>query len=76
MHTDTHPRTLMNRVRERRKELGWTQQTLADRAGVSRQTVNKVETEQSDSVSKLTCLQLARALDVEESWLFFEEQAS
>lgn len=71
MHTDTRPPVLLNRVRERRKELGWTQQALADRAGVSRQTVNKVETKQSDAVPKMTCMQLAQALGVDEGWLFY-----
>lgn len=34
-----------NRVKERRQELGWTQQELADRVGVSRQSVNSIERE-------------------------------
>lgn len=33
-----------NRVREFRSARGWTQQELSDRAGVSRQTINAVET--------------------------------
>ena len=32
-----------NRVRELRNELGWTQQQLADAAGVSRQSINSIE---------------------------------
>lgn len=34
---------MKNHIRERRTERGWTQQELADRLGVSRQTVNAVE---------------------------------
>lgn len=34
-----------NRVKERRQGLGWTQQELADRVGVSRQSVNSIERE-------------------------------
>jgi putative transcriptional regulator len=34
---------LVNRLREERARLGWTQAELADRAGVSRKTINTVE---------------------------------
>jgi putative transcriptional regulator len=37
-----------NRLRELRDEHGWTQGALADRLGVSRQTVNAVETGRYD----------------------------
>jgi len=33
-----------NAVRDRRSARGWTQQELAERAGVSRQTINAIET--------------------------------
>lgn len=36
--------SVRNRVRELRGAAGWTQQELADRAEVSRQTINAVET--------------------------------
>ena len=36
-------RTIRNRVRDLRLERGWTQQQLADAAGVSRQSVNSIE---------------------------------
>jgi putative transcriptional regulator len=32
-----------NRVKEMRVERGWTQQQLADAAGVSRQSINSIE---------------------------------
>ena len=35
---------MKNRVRELRTERGWSQGELADHVGVSRQTVNSVET--------------------------------
>ena len=73
MHNDSRTPVLTNRVRERRKALGLTQGALAQRAGVSRQTVNKLERRGPYDVAKALCLQLARALDVEESWLFFEQ---
>ena len=37
-----------NRIRELRAERGWTQQDLAERIGVSRQTVNAIETGKYD----------------------------
>ena len=36
---------MTNRLRELRAEKGWSQADLAERLGVSRQTVNAVETE-------------------------------
>jgi putative transcriptional regulator len=35
--------TLHNRVKELRIERGWTQQELAERVGVSRQSINSIE---------------------------------
>lgn len=37
-----------NRLRTLRAELGWSQQDLADRLGVSRQSVNAIETGKYD----------------------------
>jgi putative transcriptional regulator len=34
---------LVNRLKEERARLGWTQAELADRVGVSRKTINTVE---------------------------------
>ena len=39
---------MKNRIRERRAALGWTQQDLAERLSVSRQTVNAIETSKYD----------------------------
>ncbi|MEC9363942.1 MAG: helix-turn-helix transcriptional regulator [Pseudomonadota bacterium] len=39
---------MKNRVRECRQQAGWTQQDLAERLGVSRQTVNAIETGKYD----------------------------
>jgi putative transcriptional regulator len=35
--------TIRNRVRDMRTERGWTQQELADKVGVSRQSINSIE---------------------------------
>jgi putative transcriptional regulator len=37
-----------NRLRMLRAERGWSQQELANRAGVSRQTINSIEAERYD----------------------------
>lgn len=39
---------MRNRLRELRAERGWSQQALADRLAVSRQTVNALETGKYD----------------------------
>jgi putative transcriptional regulator len=37
------PPHIINRVKELRNARGWTQQQLADAAGVSRQSINSIE---------------------------------
>jgi putative transcriptional regulator len=39
---------MKNRLRELRAERGWSQLDLADRLGVSRQTVNSIENDRYD----------------------------
>jgi putative transcriptional regulator len=39
---------MKNRLRELRAEKGWSQLDLADRLGVSRQTVNSIENDRYD----------------------------
>ena len=39
---------MKNRLRELRGERGWSQADLAERVGVSRQTINAIETEKYD----------------------------
>jgi putative transcriptional regulator len=39
----TVPQTITNRVKELRIALGWTQEQLAQAAGVSRQSINSIE---------------------------------
>lgn len=36
-------KTIQNRIKELRLELGWTQQELADAVAVSRQSINSIE---------------------------------
>ena len=39
---------MLNRVRELRAEAGWSQAALGEKLGVSRQTINAIETEKYD----------------------------
>ncbi|HVN94357.1 MAG TPA: helix-turn-helix transcriptional regulator [Terracidiphilus sp.] len=41
--TENVPQTITNRVKELRIALGWTQEQLAQAAGVSRQSINSIE---------------------------------
>ena len=61
---------MRNKVRALREERNWTQQDLADQLGVSRQTVNAIETEKSDPSLPLA-LKLAKlfALSVEKIFI-------
>jgi len=52
--------SVKNKLRDLRAELDWTQADLAERLGVSRQTVNAIETEKYDPslplAFKIACL--------------------
>ena len=60
------------RVKERREELRLSQEELAAKSGVSRQTISMIETEAGKNVSSRTLVKLAAALDTTVSALFFE----
>lgn len=61
-----------NNIRDRRAEKGWTQQDLADRLGVSRQTVIAVETGKYDPSLPLA-FKIARQFRCRVEDLFFAE---
>ncbi len=58
-----------NCIRERRKELGISQEELAKRCGVSRQTVNAIENNKYDPTLSLA-FRLARELEMTVDGLF------
>ena len=58
-----------NRIREKRKELGLSQEELARRCGVSRQTVNAIENNKYDPTLALA-FHLARELGTSVDALF------
>ncbi|MGH8442198.1 MAG: helix-turn-helix transcriptional regulator [Nevskiaceae bacterium] len=61
-----------NNIRDRRAERGWTQQDLAERLGVSRQTVIAVETGKYDPSLPLA-MRIARQFRCRVEDLFFLE---
>lgn len=63
---------MRNRVRELRELKGWSQGELARRLGVSRQTINAVETDKYDPSLPLA-LRLALLFDVSVPSLFIDD---
>ena len=63
---------MKNRVRALRAERGWTQAELAEHLGVSRQTVNAIETGKYDP-SLPIAFRIARVLEEPIEELFFPE---
>jgi len=63
---------MTNNLRDRRAERGWTQQDLAERCGVSRQTVIAVENGKYDPSLPLA-MRIARQFRCRVEDLFFLE---
>jgi len=63
---------LLNRLKEHRESAGWSQGELARRLGVSRQTVNAVETDKYDPSLPLA-LRMAKLFGVSVPDLFIDE---
>ena len=61
---------LKNNLKESRREKGLSQQQLADLVGVSRNTINSIETGQFNPTAKLALI-LCIALDKKFEELFF-----
>lgn len=61
-----------NRLRELRENAGWSQGELARRLGVSRQTINAVETDKYDPSLPLA-LRLARLFGVAVPDIFIDQ---
>jgi len=63
----------LNKVRERRKQKGFTQMELARSLGVARQTINLIENNKYNPSLSL-CVSLAKELETDLNYLFWEEQ--
>ena len=53
-----------NRLLQYRKQAGFSQEELAEKSGVSRITISKLENGKTDNMSTFTALALASALQV------------
>ena len=51
----------MYRVKEKRKELGWSQEVLSEKSGVSRAIISALETDDSAQTSVGTLIKLGNA---------------
>lgn len=63
---------MLNRVKDHRERHGWSQGELARRLGVSRQTVNAVETDKYDPSLPLA-LRMAKLFGVAVPELFIDD---
>ena len=63
---------MLNRVRDHREKHGWSQGELARRLGVSRQTINAVETDKYDPSLPLA-LRMAKLFAVAVPDLFIDD---
>lgn len=59
------------RIRERREELRMSQEDLAEKSGISRQTISSIENTPGKNVSTKTLEKLASALGTTVGDLFF-----
>jgi transcriptional regulator with XRE-family HTH domain len=63
------------RINELRTAKGWTQAELADAAGVTRATVNRLENGKPASIDFAVLEKLADALEVDPGFLIVREKA-
>ena len=63
---------MKNHIREKRKEAGLSQEELARRCGVSRQTINAIEKGEYNPTINL-CRSICKILDKTLDELFWEE---
>jgi DNA-binding XRE family transcriptional regulator len=61
------------KIRERREELRMTQDELAQKSGVSRQTISSIETGKYENVLVGTLAAIASALDTTVDKIFYPE---
>lgn len=61
------------KIKERREELRMTQEELAAKSGLSRQTISSIETGKYDNVTVGTLAAIATALDTTVDKIFYPE---
>lgn len=61
---------ITNRLKELRAERGMSQEELAEKSGISRATISKIENDEAASVSTKTISKIADVLKVKPSEIF------
>ena len=61
------------KIKERREELGMTQEELAQKSGISRQTISSIETGKYENVLVGTLASIATALGTTVEKIFYPE---
>lgn len=61
------------RIKERRKELDMTQQELADKIEISRNSLSRIETAVIPNMTVYTAMRIAKALDISMDFLIYGE---
>lgn len=61
------------KIKERREELGMTQEELAQKSGISRQTISSIETGKYENVLVGTLASIATALGTTVDKIFYPE---
>lgn len=64
---------MKNKVKEYRKEEEMTQSELAEKSGVSRNTISAIETENNTNVTYEVMEKIAKALNKKTSSVFFDQ---
>ena len=67
-----HLRTLGERLRYRRRQMGWTQEQLAAQAGTNQAVIQKIENGKSLRPRKID--EIASVLEVNPAWLMFGDE--
>ena len=61
------------RIKNRRKELGMTQQELADAIQISRNSLSRIETADVPNMTVYTAMRIAQALGISMDFLIYGE---
>ena len=64
---------MKNLLKDKREEKGMSQNYLAEKSGVSRQTISLIENNAIDNIESKTMLKLATALRCDVGDIFFRE---
>lgn len=62
----------MNKIKEIREKIGMTQQELADKSGISRPYISKLENNENLIIKSSTMVSIAKVLNKPVSTIFFK----